>query len=997
MKNRLPIHGRVNTPFIFFVLIILFVSCTSGPGRESTDSPADTPVSIQTPPEIKQPECETPSDEPAAKSIASTMGNSLWEAFRNRFPYHTQIIGISAIQRDKSCVILLSEPSPDVTQDGINNLVACFSHKLSVKQHQIGYDGWVKDVLIVLADIGLSDLEDLKEKLNEYEFKTNYGQYILPLQSKYNTHYSADVTKNSNYQIAPNELQSWFCGNEALGFNEGIIFDLLANTTNGISSLHYSKNRGFVAWILPQGMDISNEKETIRRFALDADLIIGAIAKNNNLAIIGRERQTSVFELPPLRTETILQLAAANDKELAQSYERNNIMACKLENGNDWAPIFLSDELLNTEYGSLLDITDQLLKSWSQNGETSYAHFSYQHPRKWGFEKALGTLMYEKFNSSSLTFNWNTSGAAYQFDNETDMVVGLNRIGSLPVSYIPDEQSSAKNDTYKNVEPYEKKGYNFFSNSNDANLIRAAQYAAIYQIFKAYKITSPAILTTKFNTFKILEEKAEIFIDKIARLNEEQISDLVNVAVDQSIKIELSEKYGVASKSQVNSFMEEITSNGAMQRDIEEKKQALNNLRTNCLVLKGSPGMENMVIKMLVNRNGINSLDENLVSDAALTLYKEMSASVGKAGFLKWEFDKLGIDADNLVSDFVKYNDNSPSQWIKTPSVVVSRNKDLLGSYGGHNIDASLLKVELDNSVERGKIRIEDGVIKIHPEDQARMNPDLLRKLGVEVKNGELNGAMEMPEFSFNGAPPKPPRDIHNVFENAGIPPDKRGFVMGVQDVLEVRRVGNRYLVNGKKITSCDELQHVLFAYSSKNKKSAIEFIGFSQNAVEVRLKGAELELQTEAGFSGRFRKMDFDETMLLPNTHESEIINRTVYTFEKEPETGLSPKGNDVIGVELKATNNSREVFFYAESKTKNFFGKIKEGFIRAFNFSQGNDVDFVRKTYSELLKTGLQKNDFALILSNTKDCVLCRANPKDRLNFYWASNKKPSRKWSR
>ena len=73
--------------------------------------------------------------------------------------------------------------------------------------------------------------------------------------------------------------------------------------------------------------------------------------------------------LPPLRVETILQLAAVGQDELSQSYERRNIISGRYDEKHDWAPIYLSAALLDTEYGSLLNITDQLLKSWSMGGQ----------------------------------------------------------------------------------------------------------------------------------------------------------------------------------------------------------------------------------------------------------------------------------------------------------------------------------------------------------------------------------------------------------------------------------------------------------------------------------------------------------------------------------------------------------------------------------------------------------------------------------------------------
>ncbi len=52
----------------------------------------------------------------------------------------------------------------------------------------------------------------------------------------------------------------------------------------------------------------------------------------------------------------MLLLAGVNSDELAQSYERNSFAAGKFDEDKnlDWAPIYLSDVLIDTEYGSLL-------------------------------------------------------------------------------------------------------------------------------------------------------------------------------------------------------------------------------------------------------------------------------------------------------------------------------------------------------------------------------------------------------------------------------------------------------------------------------------------------------------------------------------------------------------------------------------------------------------------------------------------------------------------
>jgi hypothetical protein len=99
-------------------------------------------------------------------------------------------------------------------------------------------------------------------------------------------------------------------------------------------------------------------------------------------AIIGRARVLAPDVIPPLRFETFAVLARAVTDELDQSYERGYMFAGKLTSGpysyRDWAPSYLSASLIDTEFGALLNITDQILKSWSEAGGIEYLYFLTQ-------------------------------------------------------------------------------------------------------------------------------------------------------------------------------------------------------------------------------------------------------------------------------------------------------------------------------------------------------------------------------------------------------------------------------------------------------------------------------------------------------------------------------------------------------------------------------------------------------------------------------------------
>ena len=259
------------------------------------------------------------------------------------------------------------------------------------------------------------------------------------------------------------------------------------------SKLLFSVEEGFVVWLVnTKKIKAGDElfRVNARKFALDSDLIIGAFGKKGgNVAVIARERQVPVMVLPPLRAETLVLLATTTNESLAQSYERHNVFAGKLKGSRDVAPIYLSDELWHTEYGNLLNITDQMLKSWSENGSIEYIDFDYPKPVDWAFnDGALADIQ-----ATMLTYNWNTKGAGYIVEDDKYDVYAINRTGSLPVSYFPDGMEGQMDDK---VYDAEELAYDFFSQLNNPELVRVVQYAAFYQIMTYFKGGSSGVATT---------------------------------------------------------------------------------------------------------------------------------------------------------------------------------------------------------------------------------------------------------------------------------------------------------------------------------------------------------------------------------------------------------------------------------------------------------------------------------------------------------------------
>ncbi len=419
---------------------------------------------------------------------ASAM-EQVWQEFRHNHPYCFQTVGLK--HQGDECIFVISEPAESVLPAQVEELFRSYGGSTEVKQTPLGYDGWLADIVghAKFANDGQQEkfTHDLFTLLYGSDYKAYYTDLDHPTPHIYYSPYDL------NQSVSAAELDEWFLNNrELFTTSEGkdaTVQTLLSSAVPASNELLFSKEPGFVAWrINTNKIKATDElfKQNARRFALDTDLIIGAFGtKGKSVVIIARERQVPVEALPPLRTETLQMLATTNKENLAQSYERYHVFASKLKGNADVAPIYLSDELWHTEYGNLLNMTDQMLKSWSQNGKIDYLHFGYPQPIDWAFR--IGAI--EDLDANTLTYNWNTAGAGYVIEGEDGKpdLFAVNRTGSLPVSYIPEGMEGENN---ADVFAAEERAYDFFSGLNNPDLVRVVQYATLYQIFTYFKDNS---------------------------------------------------------------------------------------------------------------------------------------------------------------------------------------------------------------------------------------------------------------------------------------------------------------------------------------------------------------------------------------------------------------------------------------------------------------------------------------------------------------------------
>jgi hypothetical protein len=433
-----------------------------------------------------------------------------------------------------------------------------------------------------------------------------------------------------------------------------------------------------------------------------------------------------VAALPPLRTETILQLAAAREDELSQSYERTNPFAGRYDDSRnmDWAPIYLSPRLIDTEYGSLLNITDQLLKGWTEHNKIHYVNFTYPDPPQFPFTGALDEMLGVK----ELTFNWNTKGAGYVTKTGDYEVYALNQTGSLPIDYL-----AAGN---PKIQDAEDTAYQYYSGMNDPNLIRVVQYASIYQIFHHYSVVESANPEPAPQPVPSpLIGPTHILMREISGLNDAKFDEIPDPDVAKSAHLAHD---GLRSLSQNDP-------DGSLQN-----------------VLAGA----------IASRDGFPAVDAISDDDTKKLLYGLIHAvqEIG-AGI---------VSSDQRSSIRVVYaltTGARDSRWIHTPSIVESQGTQV--AVGGHNLSSRITTFQADDAVAAGHVTVEENsnarVIHFNPGDEGR--------IGDTVRNAARDDGISADQVRTNvesvlGADTRKPLPLNTAlgFDDSVRPDPLRGF-----------------------------------------------------------------------------------------------------------------------------------------------------------------------------------------------------------------------------
>ncbi|WP_394820640.1 hypothetical protein [Pendulispora albinea] len=671
--------------------------------RGGPDDLLDDPPAAPTPPTKPATQLKTC----AARDGAA--GKAEWERARKQRPFHVQAIGLSAPLADGCRTLIVFEPPPGTTVDRLIALAPAVLRTYWVLQHPVGFDGWVRDIVFTIPPLGEDAGAELIASLHLELFGTTYGADILDTSKRV-------IRRPIEYdlKIGPSELAQWLLDENPTvsAIAGGSLADVATLLGGRQSGVFVTGDSALVIWALPRNHQKIAKAEA-REFAVASDLIVGALSSGSSLLIVARGRQMSFDELAPLRFETLAMLASTSSAELAQSYERMNIFAGRFDLHRDWAPILLSPELVDTEYGSLLNVTDQILKSWSNAGQTHYIRFDYPVPHKWPFQTAVP----KQLRASTLTYNWNTksAGAAVALAEDGREVFWLRRTGALNVTYLPEQENATKRTD--DVDPANASAvslaelaYDGFAASHDPYLTRVVQYNALYQIFRHFRAPAGATETQATHPLAAiatrLQPAAAALLTKLTDAPPPVLEAAVTKAI-HDLASDLQRHHLANASPRLRAFVAAFPS-------LEQK--VLGRLKAHLGVSLRAKYMN----ELKSVQDAVTSLSDHDRESLTFALASGRPPLRGSARVAALHGDILEqreviqglIDVSEVMRSYQSAFTPTPDAWVHTPSVVVSWNEGgMTGSSGGHNLDSALARIgKSANLAPAGR----DGLIKVN-------------------------------------------------------------------------------------------------------------------------------------------------------------------------------------------------------------------------------------------------------------------------------------------
>ncbi len=403
-------------------------------------------------------------------SEASLKKTQYWEDFRKALPNPFQTIGFASFA-DGSQLYIISEPPESITLSQIEVVFEGLIYESEVKQWEYGADGWVKDLLVTVDYAPEGCEEFIIAWLNKLLY--GYGGQAIYTRLPLERPRELFLKDNLDIKVSAESLYAWFMeDNMPLEDFSGRKYSFKDALFLGREAVYRSVTPGFVVWTLPVNASISMQDKCIRQFTLNSDMIIGAIASNKVLCILGRERELDLLDVPPLRTEEVCMLAWAPER-LSQSLDVWSIVFGIFKDNLEWCPAYLSKELENTETGHLMTITDIFLKLWLVNvGQCD--GYLYPRPPSHFNEDLIA-------KASTIRFNWNTDGVYSKTNYGDCSVFSIRNTACLNASLFDSSEITEKNLSDKTANTY-------LASLNNVDFFRVAQYFVLFEMFKTYGI-----------------------------------------------------------------------------------------------------------------------------------------------------------------------------------------------------------------------------------------------------------------------------------------------------------------------------------------------------------------------------------------------------------------------------------------------------------------------------------------------------------------------------
>ena len=112
-----------------------------------------------------------------------TQKDSTYKNFRDHFRFHFQTIALAKFA-DSSKLIVISEPPPYFEVDSIKSIFSEFNHSVEIVKHPMGYDGFVKDIMISVANATDENIELRIKQLSKLLYLSDYKPVVTNLPVK---------------------------------------------------------------------------------------------------------------------------------------------------------------------------------------------------------------------------------------------------------------------------------------------------------------------------------------------------------------------------------------------------------------------------------------------------------------------------------------------------------------------------------------------------------------------------------------------------------------------------------------------------------------------------------------------------------------------------------------------------------------------------------------------------------------------------------------------